>query len=69
MLDLYAEDAEYVRVDRNNTPSSPMTLPGKEAIAEYYEMSSPGTRPTALKERSLGRTEPRLTGSASIRTA
>ncbi len=36
MLDLYAEDAEYVRVDRNNTPSAPMTLRGKEAIAEYY---------------------------------
>ena len=37
MLDLYAEDAEYVRVDRNHTPSSPMTLRGKEAIAEYYK--------------------------------
>ena len=36
MLDLYAEYAEYVRVDRNHTPSSPMTLRGKEAIAEYY---------------------------------
>ena len=35
MLDLYAEDAEYVRVDRNHTPSSLMTLRGKEAIAEY----------------------------------
>ena len=43
MLDLYAEDREYVRVDRNNTPSSPMPMRGKEAIAEYYEMSSPGT--------------------------
>jgi|SRR5215207_6746897 len=36
MLDLYAEDAEYMRVDRNHTPSSPMTLRSKEAIAEYY---------------------------------
>jgi ketosteroid isomerase-like protein len=35
MLALYAEDAEYVRVDRNSTPSSPMELRGKEAIAEY----------------------------------
>lgn len=36
MLGLYADDAELVRVDRNNTPSSPMTLRGKEAIGEYY---------------------------------
>jgi hypothetical protein len=35
MLGLYADDAEYVRVDRNNTPSSPMALRGKEEIAEY----------------------------------
>jgi hypothetical protein len=36
MLGLYADDAELVRVDRNNTPSSPMTLRGIEAIGEYY---------------------------------
>ena len=36
MLGLYAQDAEYVRVDRNHTPSSPMTLRGKDALAEYY---------------------------------
>ena len=35
MLGLYADDAEYVRVDRNSTPSSPMTLRGKEEISEY----------------------------------
>jgi hypothetical protein len=35
MLDLYADDAEYVRVDRNSTPSSPMKLRGKGKIAEY----------------------------------
>jgi hypothetical protein len=35
MLGLYADDAEYVRVDRNNTPSSPMALRGKEEVAEY----------------------------------
>ncbi len=35
MLGLYADDAEYVRVDRNNTPSSPMALRGKEEISEY----------------------------------
>jgi hypothetical protein len=35
MLELYADDAEYVRVDRNNTPSSPMALRGKEAVGEY----------------------------------
>jgi ketosteroid isomerase-like protein len=35
MLELYADDAEYVRVDRNSTPSSPMTLRGKDEISEY----------------------------------
>jgi ketosteroid isomerase-like protein len=35
MLGLYADDAEYVRVDRNSTPSSPMALRGKEKISEY----------------------------------
>ena len=35
MLGLYADDAEYVRVDRNNTPSSPMALHGKEDVSEY----------------------------------
>jgi hypothetical protein len=35
MLSLYADDAEYVRVDRNSTPSSPMTLRGKEEVGEY----------------------------------
>jgi len=35
MLGLYADDAEYVRVDRSSTPSSPMTLRGKEEISEY----------------------------------
>jgi hypothetical protein len=34
MLDLYADDAEYVRVDRNSTPSSPMTLRGKQEVGE-----------------------------------
>jgi len=35
MLGLYADEAEYVRVDHNNTPSSPMALRGKEEIGEY----------------------------------
>ena len=35
MLGLYADDAEYVRVDRNNTPSTPMSLRGKEEVGEY----------------------------------
>jgi len=35
MLSLYADDAEYVRVDRNSTPSSPMSLRGKEEVGEY----------------------------------
>ena len=35
MLGLYADDAAYVRVDRNSTPSSPMTLRGKEEVGEY----------------------------------
>ena len=36
MIGLYADDAEFVRVDSNNTPSSPMRLVGKDAIGEYY---------------------------------
>jgi hypothetical protein len=36
MIGLYSDDAELARVDRNNTPSSPMTIRGKEAIGEYY---------------------------------
>jgi ketosteroid isomerase-like protein len=35
MLALYADDAQFVRVDRNSTPSSPMELRGKEQIGEY----------------------------------
>jgi SnoaL-like domain len=35
MLGLYADDAEYVRVDRNSTPSSPMALRGKEEVGGY----------------------------------
>jgi SnoaL-like domain len=35
MLSLYADNAEYVRVDRNSTPSSPMALRGKEKVGEY----------------------------------
>ena len=35
MIDFYADDAEYRRIDRNNPPSSPMELHGKEEIAEY----------------------------------
>ena len=35
MLGLYADEAEYVRVDHNKTPSSPMALRGKEEIGEY----------------------------------
>ena len=35
MLSLYADDAEYVRVDRNSSPSSPMALRGKEEVGEY----------------------------------
>jgi SnoaL-like domain len=31
------KDAEAMLVDRNNTPTSPMTVRGKEAIGEYYK--------------------------------
>ena len=36
LVDLYADDAEYQRIDRNSPPSSPMVVRGKEAIAEYW---------------------------------
>ena len=36
LVDLYADDAEYQRIDRNSTPSAPMVVRGKEAIAEYW---------------------------------
>ena len=35
LVDLYADDAEVITVNRNSTPSSPNVLRGKEAIAEY----------------------------------
>lgn len=34
LASLYAEDAEYLTINKNATPSSPMALNGKEAIAE-----------------------------------
>ncbi len=36
LINFYAEDAEYQRIDRNSTPSSPMVVRGKQAIAEYW---------------------------------
>jgi hypothetical protein len=35
-LGLYADDAVLRRVDRNNPPSSPLELRGKEQIAGYW---------------------------------
>jgi hypothetical protein len=35
MLNLYADDAQIVIVNRNTPPSSPFELHGKEEIAEY----------------------------------
>ncbi len=36
VIDLYTDDAEYRRIDRTSTPSSPMVARGREAIAEYW---------------------------------
>jgi ketosteroid isomerase-like protein len=36
LINLYADDAELRRIDRNSTPSSPMVLRGKQEIAEYW---------------------------------
>lgn len=36
LIDLYADDAEYQRIDRNSTPSSPTVARGKEEIAQYW---------------------------------
>ena len=36
LINLYADDAEFRRIDRNSTPSSPMVLRGKQEIAEYW---------------------------------
>lgn len=54
MVGLYAVDAAFVRVDRNNTPSSPMTLRGREI-------------PTASRVRCSGKGERRSTGRANTR--
>jgi ketosteroid isomerase-like protein len=35
LVSLYAEDAELLRFNRYDTPSSPRVLSGKEEIAEY----------------------------------
>jgi hypothetical protein len=35
-LSLYADDAVLRRIDRNNPPSSPFELRGKEQIAGYW---------------------------------
>ena len=35
LLGLYAEDAEFLTINRNTTPSSPLVLRGKEEIGEY----------------------------------
>lgn len=37
LIGLYAENAEYRIVDRRNTPSRPLELKGKPAIAKYLE--------------------------------
>ena len=34
ILDLMADDAQYVQYDKNNPPSSPMSMEGKAAIEE-----------------------------------
>jgi len=34
LLDLLADDAQYVQYDKNNPPSAPMTLEGRAAIEE-----------------------------------
>jgi hypothetical protein len=36
LVELYADDAEYQRIHRNSTPSSPMVVRGKEEIAQYW---------------------------------
>lgn len=37
LASLYADDAEVRVVDRNRTPSSPLVLRGKAAIAEFFK--------------------------------
>ena len=36
LVDLYADDAEIVSVDRSNTPRRPRVLKGKEAIRRHF---------------------------------
>jgi ketosteroid isomerase-like protein len=68
LLGLYAEDAEFVRVDRNNTPSSPMTLQGKEAIAQYYRDVFGREMTHRIESEVGGKSEHRSTGRASTQT-
>lgn len=35
LISFYAEDAEFLTVNRNSTPSSPYVMRGKEEIGEY----------------------------------
>lgn len=35
LISFYAEDAEFLTVNRNSTPSSPFVMRGKEEIGEY----------------------------------
>jgi len=37
LVSLYADDAELRVVDRNRTPSSPLVLRGKQAIADFLK--------------------------------
>jgi ketosteroid isomerase-like protein len=67
IVDLYAEDAEFVRVDRNNTPSSPMTLRGREAIAEYYRDVFGRDMTHRIQSEVVGKSERRSTGRVSTR--
>jgi ketosteroid isomerase-like protein len=37
LSDLYADDATLIVMDRDNSPSAPRTISGREAIMTYYE--------------------------------
>jgi hypothetical protein len=54
LINLYAEDAEYQRIDRTSTPSSPMVVRGKEAIADYLRDILGGELTHRLQDEVLG---------------
>ena len=55
LLSLYVDEAEVCIVDRNNPPSSPFELHGKEEIAEYLRDAFGGEATHRLENEVIGK--------------